>query len=204
MKPADDPTPAPLTREGLPPGGAEMRNGGHRDVGQVLDRQLTGLAGAIPPGRLVVVASRYHERACDSMVAAAVEAMLQAGVPGERITVARVPGAWELPLAVQALVQQAEVLAAVAIGVVIRGETTHDEHINRAVSLELMQLGTEYRKPIGLGLLTCNTPEQVAARTGGELGNKGTEAAEAVLEMLRLLAQAADGAAGKKLPLPPR
>lgn len=196
MKPADDPTNASPTcaasgREGLPPASADTLSDGHQDVGQVLDRQLIGLAGAIPPGRLVVVASRYHERACDSMVAAAVDAMLQAGVPSEQVTVARVPGAWELPLAVQALVQQPDVRAAVAIGVVIRGETTHDEHINRAVSLELMQLGTEYRKPIGLGLLTCNTPEQVAARTGGELGNKGTEAAEAVLEMLRLIAQAA-------------
>jgi 6,7-dimethyl-8-ribityllumazine synthase len=98
----------------------------------------------------------------------------------------RVPGAWELPLAVQTVLQQPKAVGAVAIGVVIRGETTHDEHINRAVSLELMQLGTKYRKPIGLGLLTCNNSEQVAARTGGKLGNKGTEAAEAVLEMLRL------------------
>lgn len=190
MKPADDLTSTLHTPGSLPPS-ADTVNGSHPEVGQVLDRQVTGLAGEVPPGRLVVVASRYHERACDSMVAAAAEAMLQAGVPGEQITIARVPGAWELPLAVQALVQQPDVIAAVAIGVVIRGETTHDEHINRAVSLELMQLGTEYRKPIGLGLLTCNTPEQVVARTGGDLGNKGTEAAEAVLEMLRLLAQAA-------------
>jgi 6,7-dimethyl-8-ribityllumazine synthase len=84
------------------------------------------------------------------------------------------------------VLQQRRAVGAVAIGVVIRGETTHDEHINRAVSLELMRLGTEFGKPVGLGLLTCNTEDQVVARTGGQLGNKGTEAAKAVLEMLRL------------------
>ncbi len=154
--------------------------------GSPIGEQLTGLSGPIPPGHLFVVASRYHAEACDSMTAAAIEAMVQAGVSRELIHVVRVPGAWELPLAVQTALQLPHSLGAVAIGVVIRGETTHDEHINRAVSLELMQLGTEYGKPVGLGLLTCNTVEQVRARTGGELGNKGTEAAAAVLEMLRV------------------
>jgi 6,7-dimethyl-8-ribityllumazine synthase len=70
---------------------------------------------------------------------------------------------------------------------VIRGETTHDEHINRAVSLELMRLSTDSGKPVALGLLTCNNQDQVAARTGGELGNKGEEAAVAAVEMIRLI-----------------
>jgi 6,7-dimethyl-8-ribityllumazine synthase len=91
-----------------------------------------------------------------------------------------------LPLAVRAVLERKQTIGTIAIGVVIRGETTHDEHINRAVSLELMRLGSDYGKPVGLALLTCNTVEQVAARTGGILGNKGDEAAHAVLEMLRL------------------
>lgn len=154
-----------------------------------MGEQLNGLSGPLPPGHLFVIASRYHAEACDSMAAAAVEAMVQAGLDREHIHVVRVPGAWELPLAVQTALQLPHTLGAVAIGVVIRGETTHDEHINRAVSLELMRLGTESGKPVGLGLLTCNTIEQVRARTGGELGNKGTEAADAVLEMLRVNAR---------------
>lgn len=158
-----------------------------------IGEQLTGQSGPIPPGHLFVIASRYHAEACDSMTAAAIEAMTQAGVERDRIHVVRVPGAWELPLAVQAALQVPNALGAVAIGVVIRGETTHDEHINRAVSLELMRLGTEFGKPVGLGLLTCNTVEQVRARTGGELGNKGTEAADAVLEMLRVVARVQTG-----------
>ncbi len=167
-----------------------------RDASSIGD-QLTGLSGPLPPGHLFVIASRYHAEACDSMTAAAVEAMGRAGVDRERIHVVRVPGAWELPLAVQSALQLPHTLGAVAIGVVIRGETTHDEHINRAVSLELMRLGTEYGKPVGLGLLTCNTVEQVRARTGGELGNKGTEAADAVLEMLRVVARVQAGSYAK-------
>ena len=62
----------------------------------------------------------------------------------------------------------------------------HDEHINRAVSLALMEMGVETGVPIAFGLLTCNTLEQAINRSGGTVGNKGHEAAEAVLELLRL------------------
>jgi len=151
--------------------------------------QLAGLGGELPEGDVYIVASRYHRSSCDSMTCAAIESFQAAGVSEDAIRVVRVPGAWELPLAVQVLFERPETIGVVAIGVVIRGETTHDEHINRAVSMELMRLGTEYSKPVGLALLTCNTPDQVAARTGGELGNKGAEAADAVIEMLRLISQ---------------
>ncbi len=77
-------------------------------------------------------------------------------------------------------------IGVITLGCVIKGETTHDEHINRAVSDALMKLGVETGLPIGFGLLTCNTLEQAINRSGGTVGNKGIEAAEAVLEMLRL------------------
>lgn len=152
-----------------------------------IDGEIDGLSGELPTGQVYVVASHYHGVACDSMTLAAIEAFRAAGFADDSIRVARVPGAWELPLAVQIALDLPETIGVVAIGVVIRGETTHDEHINRAVSLELMRLGSEFARPVGLALLTCNNEQQVAARTGGELGNKGTEAAEAVVEMLRLI-----------------
>jgi len=152
-----------------------------------IDGQIDGLSGEVPAGHVYIVASRYHRAACDSMTLAAIESFKAAGFDDDSIRVVRVPGAWELPLAVQVALDLPETIGAVAIGVVIRGETTHDEHINRAVSLELMQLGSEFSRPVGLALLTCNNEQQVAARTGGELGNKGTEAAGAVIEMLRLI-----------------
>ncbi|HBJ36619.1 MAG TPA: 6,7-dimethyl-8-ribityllumazine synthase [Planctomycetaceae bacterium] len=149
--------------------------------------EIDGLSGELPAGDVYIVASRYHRAACDSMTQAAIDSLLAAGLNADSIHVARVPGAWELPLAVQVALDLPETIGVVAIGVVIRGETSHDEHINRAVSLELMRLGSEYSRPVGLALLTCNDEQQVAARTGGELGNKGTEAAQAVVEMLRLI-----------------
>lgn len=151
-----------------------------------IDGEIDGQTGELPRGTLTIVASRYHRAACDAMTLAAIETFENAGVARESIRVLRVPGAWELPLVVQTALDAEDSIGVVAIGVVIRGETTHDEHINRAVSLELMQLTTQFGQPVGLALLTCNNAEQVAERTGGAYGNKGTEAAEAVLELLRL------------------
>ena len=147
----------------------------------------SGASDEVPEGDVVLVASRYHHAACNSMVRAAIVTLTAAGVAAAGIRIVRVPGAWELPLAVQAALGRRATIGAMAIGVVIRGETTHDQHINRAVSLELMRLGSTHLKPVALALLTCNSEEQVMARTGGNLGNKGEEAATALLEMLRLI-----------------
>ena len=84
------------------------------------------------------------------------------------------------------MINRPNVIAAVALGCVIKGETTHDEHINRAVSLSLMNMGVETGIPIAFGLLTCNTTEQAIHRSGGNVGNKGVESADAILELLRL------------------
>ena len=77
-------------------------------------------------------------------------------------------------------------IGAITLGCVIKGETTHDEHINRAVSDTLMEQSVRSGRPVGFGLLTCNTVEQAIQRSGGTVGNKGHEAADAMLEMLRL------------------
>ncbi len=148
--------------------------------------EITGLDGRLPSGRYVIIASRYNAGICDAMVQAAVQTLQEADVDDRSITVFRVPGAWELPTLAKQVIHQGRVVCVIALGCVIKGETTHDEHINRAVSLALMKLGVEAGKPIGFGLLTCNTLEQAINRSGGNVGNKGVEAAEAVLEMLRL------------------
>lgn len=149
--------------------------------------EIVGHAEIPLTGNVTIVASRYHDDACRAMTLAAIATLKQAGLDEDAIRVIRVPGAWELPLGVQMALESGYDLAAViAVGVVIRGETSHDEHINRAVSMELMRQSTDNLLPVGLALLTCNDADQVAARTGGEHGNKGAEAAEAVLEMIRL------------------
>lgn len=151
-----------------------------------MSTELNGLDGKLPPGKIVIVASRYNPAICDSMVTAALQTLSEAGYAAADTPVIRVPGAWELPLVVKQAMQDDGVIAAVTLGCVIKGETTHDEHINRAVSLELMRMGVDSGRPIGFGLLTCNTLEQSINRSGGTVGNKGHETADAVLELLRL------------------
>ncbi|MGV3483588.1 MAG: 6,7-dimethyl-8-ribityllumazine synthase [Planctomycetaceae bacterium] len=162
-----------------------MKNETSRDAAGI-PGEINGLTGDLPHGRISVIASRYHAELCDPLAQAAVDTLLAAGVPSRNVHIVRVPGAWELPLAVKLAITDLNTIAAIALGVVIRGETSHDEHINRAVSQALMQLALENKKPVGFGLLTCNTLEQAQARAGGDVGNKGIEAAEAILEILRL------------------
>jgi 6,7-dimethyl-8-ribityllumazine synthase len=116
----------------------------------------------------------------------AVHTLQAAGLSPDRILIAEVPGAWELPLACREMANRDHVSAVLALGAVIRGETSHDQHINRAVSNALMDLMMSTGKPVGFGLLTCNTMEQAIHRAGGNVGNKGQETAEAVLAMLEL------------------
>ena len=97
------------------------------------------------------------------------------------------PGAWEIPLVAQRLARSKKFAAILCLGAVIKGETTHDEHINRQVSLSLGQIALETGVPVLFGVLTCNTLEQAIHRSGGNVGNKGVECAEAALEMVRLL-----------------
>ena len=148
--------------------------------------EISGVDGQLPTGKIVIVASRYNEAICDSLVRGSIETITSAGYGEADVQVIRVPGAWELVMNAANALDRKEVLGVVTLGCVIKGETTHDEHINRAVSDALMQLGVQTRKPIGFGLLTCNTLEQALQRSGGTVGNKGNEAAEALLELLRL------------------
>ncbi|QDT05266.1 6,7-dimethyl-8-ribityllumazine synthase [Rubripirellula lacrimiformis] len=154
--------------------------------------EIHGIDGDLPEGKVVIVASRYNAAICDALVDGAKQTILDAGYPEHLIPIVRVPGAWELPTVVRTTIDDEEVVGVIALGCVIKGETTHDEHINRAVSTSLMDLAMESGIPIGFGVLTCNTQAQAEARAAqpdqkeGAVGNKGIEAANAVLELLRL------------------
>lgn len=133
-----------------------------------------------------IVVSQYNEQITSKLCQAAIETLVHGGIARERIMIARVPGAWELPFATQRFVSARSIAGVIALGAVIKGETTHDQHINRAVSSALMQLSLDHNKPIAFGLLTVNTLEQALHRSGGNKGNKGQECAEALLGCLRL------------------
>ena len=138
-------------------------------------------------GRFAIVVSRYNEHITSKLLAGAVETLRAAGVADDSIDVSWVPGAWEIPLIAHKMAHSGNYAAVLCLGAVIRGETTHDEHINRQVSLSLGQLALEAELPVLFGVLTCNTVEQAIHRAGGNVGNKGQECAEAALEMVRLL-----------------
>ena len=101
----------------------------------------------------------------------------------------RVPGAVEIPLAAQALFETYKVDGVVALGAVIRGETTHYEEVCRSVERNCSRLMLDYKKPVAFGVLTVENEEQAKDRVGGRHGHKGIEAARAALEMIGLLAE---------------
>ena len=147
---------------------------------------LDGTSGEVS-GRFAIIVSRYNEHITTRLLAGAVETLRGGGVPEEAIEVAWVPGAWEIPLVAQHMALSEQYAAVLCLGAVIKGETTHDEHINRQVSLSLGQIALESEIPVLFGVLTCNTVEQAIHRAGGNAGNKGRECAEAAMEMVRLM-----------------
>ncbi|MEO8498061.1 MAG: 6,7-dimethyl-8-ribityllumazine synthase [Planctomycetota bacterium] len=139
--------------------------------------------------RFAIVVSKYNETITSKLLAGAVETLRAHEVADDAIDVAWVPGAWEIPLVARRMAEMKRYAAVICLGAVIRGETTHDQHINRFVSLSLGQLGLESGLPVLMGVLTCNSLEQAINRSGGAVGNKGAECAEAALEMVSLLRQ---------------
>jgi 6,7-dimethyl-8-ribityllumazine synthase len=144
---------------------------------------------AAPPGRLAIVVSRYNEPITRTLLSGALATLAERGVAETSVDVAWVPGAWEIPLVANRLATSGGYAAVICLGAVIRGETTHDQHINRAVSSGLAQAALGSGVPVLFGILTCDTLEQAIHRSGGNVGNKGSECAAAALEMVDLLAR---------------
>jgi len=139
-----------------------------------------------PQQSIAIAVSDYNDHITSKLRDGAVGTLLQAGVASDQILIAKVPGAWELPFATQRLLDSRSVVGVIALGAVIKGETSHDQHINRAVSSALMQLSLDHNKPVAFGLLTVNSLDQAIHRSGGNKGNKGEECAQALLACLRL------------------
>lgn len=140
-----------------------------------------------PDDRFAIVVAKWNEVITHRLLEGAVKTLTDHGVADDAIDVAWVPGSFEIPLAAQHLADSGEYQAVLCLGAVIRGETTHDQHINRAVSTALAQLALETNVPVLFGVLTCETMEQAIHRAGGNVGNKGSECAEAALQMAGLL-----------------
>jgi 6,7-dimethyl-8-ribityllumazine synthase len=137
--------------------------------------------------RFAIVVARWNEAITRKLLDGAVATFREHGVADDAIDVAWVPGAMEIPLIAQRMAASNRYAAVLCLGAVIRGETTHDQHINRSVTNAITQIGLEANVPVLFGVLTCETMEQAVQRAGGSFGNKGSECAEAALYMIGLL-----------------
>ncbi len=138
--------------------------------------------------RICIVVSRFNAMVTDRLVDGAREELLRRGVAEASVDLIRVPGAWEIPVAA-ARAAKGPYDSIVALGCVIRGETSHYEHICTAVTEALTRIQLQTGVPIALGVLTTESLEQAFARAGGEVGHLGAQAAEAALEMCDLFSR---------------
>lgn len=145
------------------------------------------IAKPSPDDRFAIVVAKWNESITKKLLDGAVATLQASGVADEAIHVAWVPGSWEIPLTAQRLAESHQYQAVICLGAVIKGETTHNEYINRAVSAGLGELARSAGIPVLFGILTCETMEQAIHRAGGNVGNKGSECAEAALHMVGLL-----------------
>ena len=136
--------------------------------------------------RFAIVASSFNQRIVSLLLEGAVECLAGHGVAPADLQVVRVPGAWEIPQALEELAAGGRVDALITIGVVIRGDTPHFDYICTECSGGAGRVASKYRIPVSFGVLTCDTTQQAEERAGGKGGNKGTEAALAALEMASL------------------
>jgi 6,7-dimethyl-8-ribityllumazine synthase len=137
--------------------------------------------------RFAIVVARWNETITRKLLDGAVAKLKEQGVADDAIDVAWVPGSMELPLVAQRFAASNRYAGVICLGAVIRGETTHDQHINRAVSTAITQIALDTNVPVLFGVLTCETMEQAIHRSGGNVGNKGAECAEAAVQMAGLL-----------------
>jgi len=139
------------------------------------------------PARFGIVAARFNHFIVDALEAGCLDALRRHGVKDDAITIARVPGAFELPLVVQKMATSDKFDAVIALGAVIRGSTPHFDHVASACSRGLSAVAADAGLPVVFGVLTVDSIEQAIERAGTKAGNKGAEAALTAIEMISLL-----------------
>jgi 6,7-dimethyl-8-ribityllumazine synthase len=136
-----------------------------------------------------VVAARFNDIITGKLLEGAIDQLVRLGVLESDITVAWVPGAFEIPLVAARLAKTGRYAAVVCLGTVIRGQTAHFEHVAGQCASGIAAVSRQTGVPTIMGVLTTETMEQAMDRAGGKLGNKGAEAATAAVEMADLLTQ---------------
>jgi 6,7-dimethyl-8-ribityllumazine synthase len=136
--------------------------------------------------KIGIVASRFNHTLVERLVEGAIDCFLRHEGEEENLTLVRVPGSWEIPMAVKELLIKEDIEGVVALGVLIRGATPHFEYIANEVAKGLAMLSLEHRKPVSFGIITADTLEQAIERAGTKHGNKGWDAMLSTIEMVNL------------------
>lgn len=136
-----------------------------------------------------IAVARFNSFIVDRLLDGAIDALRKHGVQDRDITIVKVPGAYELPLAVKKMADSENFNAIIALGAVIRGGTPHFEYVAGECVKGLSQVGLSSNLPVAFGVLTVDTIEQAIERAGTKAGNKGAEAALTAIEMLSLSRQ---------------
>ena len=139
--------------------------------------------------KLAIVVGRFNSFIGDALVGGAIDVLKRHSVKEENITVAYVPGSFEIPLLAKKLAESGEYDGVIALGAVIRGATPHFDYVAGECAKGLSSVQLQTGVPVGFGVLTVDTIEQAIERAGTKAGNKGAEAALTVLEMVNVLAK---------------
>jgi len=137
--------------------------------------------------RITIIASRFNDFIVESLIKGSVRCLRRHGATDSAIEIVRVPGAHEMPLAVEKVAEAHRADGIVALGAVIRGATPHFEYVSGECMRGIAASGRKHGVPIGMGVLTTDSIEQAIERAGTKAGNKGEEATLAVIEMVNLL-----------------
>lgn len=137
--------------------------------------------------RFTIVASRFNDFIVESLIKGALSCLRRHGAADSNIDIVRVPGAYEMPLAVDKVAALRRADGIIALGAVIRGATPHFDYVAGECARGVSAASREHGVPVGVGVLTTDTIEQAIERAGTKAGNKGEEAALAVIEMVNLL-----------------
>jgi 6,7-dimethyl-8-ribityllumazine synthase len=137
--------------------------------------------------RFGIVAARFNDFIVERLIAGAVDTLLRHGAVEADITLVRVPGAWELPLAAKRMLVGRRFDAVIALGAVIRGATPHFDYVAGACARGIFEVSAAHDLPVAFGVLTTDTIEQAVERAGSKAGNKGADAAMSAIEMADLL-----------------
>ncbi|MDP8245139.1 MAG: 6,7-dimethyl-8-ribityllumazine synthase [Candidatus Hinthialibacter antarcticus] len=136
-----------------------------------------------------IAISRFNSFITEPLLDGALDALKRHGVKDDDITIVRVPGAYEIPLAVKKMAQSKKYAAIIALAAVIRGSTPHFDYVAGEVSRGVAVTSLETEVPISFGVITTNTIEQAVERAGTKMGNKGYDAAVTAVEMANLCEQ---------------